>query len=329
MSLFEFNKTYKPFHYPNLVERTKIHESSHWHEDEASLQEDVRQWNDGSLSKEEKNMITHILRLFTQSDVAVGQSYIDNFLPKFKNNEVRCMLASFCAREGVHQRAYALLNDTLGLPESEYHAFLEYTEMAEKWEFMTEPQGNSYSDTGVGLARLAMTEGVSLFASFAMLLNFQRFGKMKGMCEIVEWSIRDETMHVEGNAELFRILCDEHPRIVNNEFKSRIYSMAEQIVGLEDAFIDLAYEMGEPEGMKSVDLKEYIRYIMNRRLIQLGLKPIWTEIDRLPKTMDWLDWVIAGDTHKNFFEGRVTNYSKSGMTGSFDDFYKSLDKNQG
>ena len=62
-------------------------------------------------------------------------------------------------------------------------------------------------------------EGMSLFASFVMLLNFQRFGKMKGMGTIVEWSIRDETMHVQGNSKLFREFCEEHPRIVNDELK--------------------------------------------------------------------------------------------------------------
>ena len=92
---------------------------------------------------------------------------------------------------------------------------------------------------------------MSLFASFVMLLNFQRFGKMKGMGTIVEWSIRDETMHVQGNAKLFHEFCEEHPRIVNDELKSKIYEMAKNAVKLEDRFIKLAYKSGEIEEVYS------------------------------------------------------------------------------
>ena len=114
------------------------------------------------------------------------------------------MLGSFAAREGIHQRAYALLNETLGLPDSEYHAFLEYSEMADKIEYMRKADTNTLRGLGLSLAKSVFNEGVALFASFVMLLNFQRFGKMKGMGKVVEWSIRDESIHVEGNSKLFK-----------------------------------------------------------------------------------------------------------------------------
>ncbi|MDE4944889.1 ribonucleotide-diphosphate reductase subunit beta, partial [Francisella tularensis] len=82
-------------------------------------------------------------------------------------------------------------------------------------------------------------------------LNFQRFGKMKGMGKVVEWSIRYESMHVEGNAALFRIYCQENTYIVDNEFKKEIYLMASKAVELEDSFIELAYELGTIEGLKA------------------------------------------------------------------------------
>ena len=132
----KFSETYKPFHYPWGVEITTRHEKVHWIEDELDLSEDVADWKSGKVSEIEKEYITNILRLFTQSDVAVGQNYYDQLIPKFKNNEVRNMLGSFANREAIHQRAYALLNETLGLSDAEYHAFLEYQEMADKIEFM-------------------------------------------------------------------------------------------------------------------------------------------------------------------------------------------------
>ena len=317
--LMQFSETYKPFYYPWAVDLTTRHEKAHWIEDEIDLSEDVTDWQRNKITKTEKEYITNILRLFTQSDVAVGQSYYDVFIPKFKNNEIRNMLGSFAAREGIHQRAYALLNETLGLPDSEYHAFLEYKEMTDKVDFMMASDSNTLTGTGLALAKMVFNEGVSLFASFVMLLNFQRFGKMKGMGKVVEWSIRDESMHVEGNARLFKAFCNEHSRIVDDEFKSEIYKMAKQSVKLEDKFIDLAYAVGNIEGLPAEDVKQNIRYITDRRLLQLGLKPNFKVKDN---PLPWLEWVLNGADHTNFFENRVTEYEVAGLTGTWYEAYE-------
>ena len=132
MSLLEQNKSYKPFSHPWAVTYATEHERIHWIEDELELQTDVNHWKSGVLSEAEKNHITQILRLFTQTDVAVGTNYLEYYIPKFKNNEIRAMLTAFASREFIHQRAYALLNDTLGLPEEEFTAFLEYQQMSAK-----------------------------------------------------------------------------------------------------------------------------------------------------------------------------------------------------
>lgn len=312
--LMKASTAYRPFAYPWAMEAAVEHEKIHWGEWEAELQEDVGQWKSGFLSDLEKGHITQILRLFTQSDVQVGGNYCDLFLQRFKNNEIRNMLLSFANREGVHQRAYALLNDTLGLAESEYWAFLEYEELKAKIEFMQDNDASTLHGLGKALAQSVCNEGMSLFSAFVMLLNYQRFGKMKGMCTIVEWSIRDETMHVTNMARLFRAYCDEHPRIVNDGFKRDIYLMYQRAVDLEDKVIDLAYQLGEPQGLTAAEMKNYIRYIADRRLIQIGLKPHYGVKDN---PLPWLDWIVNGDTMSNFFEKRVTDYSASGMAGSW------------
>jgi len=313
MSLLEFSKTYKPFKYPWAVELTKKHEEIHWVEDEAELSEDVMDWKT-KLNDAEKDFITQVLRLFTQSDVQVGENYHELLIPKFRNNEARNMLSSFANREGVHQRAYALLNDTLGLPDEDFHKFLEYTEMSDKIDFMKQGDINSHTGLALSLAQSVFNEGLSVFASFVMLLNFQRYGKMKGMGTIVEWSIRDETLHVQGNAKLFREFCQEHPRIVNDELKSKIYQMAKDVVKLEDRFIKLAFNGLEMEGLTETDVKQYIRHIADRRLLQLGMKPNFKVKDN---PLPWLDWVLNGASHDNFFEKRVTEYSVNGMSGNW------------
>lgn len=314
MSLLSPNVSYKPFFAPWAVEYAIKSEKAHWGEWEAKLQDDLAQWQGGKLTPQEKNHITQILRLFTQSDVAVGTNYLEHYVQKFKNNEIRAMLTSFANREFVHQRSYALLNDTLGLPEDEYSAFLKYKQMSEKIDYMTQIDTNSHAGLAKAIARSVMNEGMSLFSAFAMLLNYQRFGKMKGMCEIVEWSVRDESMHCEGMVKLFREFCNEHPRIVTDEFKKDIYEMFRQGVALEDAVIDAAFELGEIQGLTAAEVKKYVRYIADRRLIQLGLKGNW-KVKENP--LEWLDWVISGDSLKNFFEGVVTDYNAAGMEGDW------------
>ena len=307
---------YKPFLYPQFVEIARTHEKMHWIEDEIELAEDVEDWKGNKLSKPEKDFILKVLTLFTQSDVAVADNYVEQFLPRFKNNQVRQMLLSFAARECVHQRAYALLNETLGLSDSFYGEFLNYKEMADKIEAMRSANPSTHRGLALALAQSVFNEGVMLFASFAMLLNFTRFNKMKGMGKVVDWSIKDEDLHAKGLALLFRALCEHKPRIVNDEFKREIYEMARQTVELEDAFIDLAFKHNEDaiQGLTPDEVKTYIRYITDKRLVSLGLKENYG-VEENP--LDWIDWVIGGTRHGNFFESRVTGYSIAGMTGNF------------
>lgn len=319
--LTTYSTTYKPFHFPEFVQHAIDHESMFWGEWEASLQRDVNQWKDGTVTPVEKNHITQILRLFTQSDQIVGGSYVDVFLPYFKNNEVRMALLSIANRESTHMRAYALLNDTLGLPETEYRAFLEYEEMAAKAEFMQDFAASGVLDPayemGLNLARTVMNEGMSLFSMFVQLLNYQRpeaGSKMLGMCEIVEWSVRDETQHVGIVSALFRRHCEEHPFIVNDAFKRSIYEMFRKGVELEDRLIDLSFSLGGPSAITKEEVKQYIRFIADRRLIQLGLKANW-QIEKNP--LPWVDHIVSGDNQKNFFEGRVTDYNHKGMEGDW------------
>lgn len=312
--MFQESLVYKPFIYPWAVDLSIKHEKVHWIEDEVTLEDDIAEWNRGLISDCEKEFITQILRLFTQSDVSVGAFYYSTFIPSFKCNEIRNMLGSFAAREAIHQRAYALLNDSLGLPEGDYAAFLEYKEMIDKIEFMGEANNGTQQGLGLALAKSVFNEGITLFASFAMLLNFQRRGLMRGMGKVVEWSVRDEGLHVEGISRLFRSFCDEHPKVVTDEFKKAIYTMSKDVVKLEDKFIDLVYKDCNIEGLTADEVKQYIRYITDRRLIQLGLKGNFkVKTNPLP----WLEHILNAGSHDNFFETRVTSYEVGGLTGDW------------
>ena len=306
--LSEYSTTYKPFKYEWAEAYRKQSEDIHWLTDEVEMGKDVEDYK--QASQQEKEFIKNILSIFTQSDFNVANNYLP-LLNEFKNNEVRGMLTSFMCREFEHQKGYAYLNESLGFPDSYYTDFLKHKETLDKDLYMRTPTGYN---SGLKLAKGILLEGISLFGSFIMLKNFERVGKYLGMCTINEWSLRDESLHVEGNAKLFRVWCEENPQEVTDDFKLGIYSMAREIVMLEQEFIRFAFADYAPPGLDINDLMRYIEYIADRRLLQLGLKPNF-EIKNNP--LPWMDELNNGSSLANFFEKRVTDYSVAGMTGTF------------
>jgi ribonucleoside-diphosphate reductase beta chain len=287
------------------------------------MHEDIRDWQ-SKLTDNEKYFLTQIFRFFTQSDIDVAGGYVDSYLPFFPQPEVRMMLLSFAGRETMHIAAYSHLIETLGLPETIYNEFLQYEAMKEKHDYFQE-----INDNGVNLtpeqsiaekiaAFSAFTEGLALFSSFIMLLNFARHGKMKGMGQIISWSIVDETLHTESMIKLFRTFVEENRKIWNDDLKKQIYLIATKMVELENKFIDLAFSMGTMENLTADDVKEYIKYICDRRLISLGLKGIW-KVKKNP--LPWVEEMVNSPQHTNFFENRSTEYSKGALTGTWDEVW--------
>jgi ribonucleoside-diphosphate reductase beta chain len=141
---------------------------------------------------------------------------------------------------------------------------------------------------------------------------------MKGMGQIVTWSVRDETLHCNSMIRLFKDFIKEEPQIWNDKLKKEIVDACKTIVEHEDAFIDLAFQMGPLPGLKAEEVKQYIRFIGNRRLEQLGLKPIY-DVKKNP--LVWLDTMLNGVEHMNFFEGRATEYSKASTQGTWGEVF--------
>ncbi|MGH2644246.1 MAG: ribonucleotide-diphosphate reductase subunit beta, partial [Chitinophagaceae bacterium] len=294
------------------------HEKAHWLFLEVPLYEDIKDWND-KLNDHERNLLTHVFRFFVQGDVDVAGAYVKNYLPVFPQPEVRMMLCGFAAREAIHIAAYSYLIETLGMPEAVYNEFLEYQAMKDKHEYMNKMMSKKESEVAKQIATFsAFTEGMQLFSSFVLLLNFPRHGKMKGMGQIITWSIIDETMHCEAMIKLFRIYIQENRDLWKDELKSELYNIAKKSVELEDKFIDLAFEDGGLENLTIDEAKKYIRYVADRRLITMGLKGIY-KIKTNP--LDWLDQLINSPIHGNFFENRVTSYSKGALSGSWGDVW--------
>jgi ribonucleoside-diphosphate reductase beta chain len=320
LKLIDERNYFKPFSYPWAYNSWLTHEQSHWLHTEVPMAEDVKDWKK-KLSAQEKQFLTNIFRFFTQGDIDVAGGYVNNYIPYFPQPEVRMMLLGFAAREALHIAAYSHLIETLGMPESTYNEFLEYKEMRDKHDFVTSisSKNGTKQSTAEHIAVFsAFTEGMQLFSSFIMLLNFPRNGLMKGMGQIVTWSIVDETQHAESMIKLFKEYVKENPEIWNDELKANIYSIAEKMVELEDKFIDLSFAGAEMRNLKPEEVKEYIRYIADRRLISLGMKGIFK---RKKNPLPWVEEMINAPVHGNFFENRVTDYAKGALNGSWQDVW--------
>lgn len=313
---------YKPFRYPWAFDMWKTQQQVHWMPEEVPLGEDVKDWA-VNLTDSERNLLTQIFRFFTQADIEVQDNYMERYGRVFKPTEVKMMLASFANMETIHIAAYALLLETIGMPESEFGAFMEYEAMRDKHDFMAEFGVDTPGDV---LRTLAMfggfSEGLQLFASFAMLMNFPRNNKMRGMGQIVSWSVRDESLHCEGIIKLFHTYAQETGALTP-QVKADILAACIKVVEMEDKFIDLAFEMGPIEGMTPEDIKQYIRFIADWRLQQLGL-PLHYHITENP--LPWLQQLLSGVEHANFFEARATEYSKAATQGTWEEVFAAIDQ---
>lgn len=307
--LTEERSYFRPFSYPWAYEAWLKHEQSHWLHTEVPMLEDVKDYKN-RLSVKEKEFLTKILRFFVQGDLDIGDGYTQHYMPKLKQPEIRMMMNGFVGREALHVAAYAHLIETLGLPEATYNEFLQYAEMVEKHDVIRNLHGFSFPEKIAVIS--AFGEGMQLFASFVMLLNFARHGKMRGLGQIISWSIVDETQHAEGMIKVYREYVKQNPMSTHPE---SIQAIAVQMVDLEDRFIDLAFNMVEVEGLTAEEVKKYIRYIADRRLIQMGYKGVF-KVKKNP--LPWVEAMINAPGHTNFFENRSSDYAKGALTGSWD-----------
>lgn len=325
VGLLETSGTYDVDRYPWAYEAWKRQQQIHWMGEEVPLGEDIKDWQSSHISDAERNLLTQIFRFFTQSDVEVSDNYFKRYIPIFQPLEVQMMMAAFTNMETIHIDAYALLLKTLGMPKTEFAAFRQYASMRAKADYMRSFGTDTCADVARTLAMFgAFTEGMALFASFAMLMNFPRHNKMKGMGQIVTWSVRDESLHCESVIRLYHAWAQE-TGAVTKAVADDIIDVGKTMVGLEDKFAEVAFELGDVQGMTREDIGQYVRYICDWRLTQLKLTPVFGYFtgsageyeQKKPHPLPWLSAMLNGVEHANFFEARATEYSKGATRGEW------------
>ena len=301
---------YKPFEYQDAFNFYKDQHRAHWLADEVPLASDLNDWK-LKLTEPEKNLIGNILKSFAQTEVHVNDYWSTKVSIWFPKPEIQAMARVFADFESIHAEAYARLNEELGLDD--FQAFLEDETSKNKIERLIEVPGTTIEEKAVSLAIFsAFTEGVNLFSSFAILMSFQLRNLMKGTGQIVEWSVRDESLHSKAGCWLFRKLLEEQPELNTSELRNKVIEACELSVQLEFDFIEKAFEMGDIEGLNKEQLKTFIKARANEKMLELGYQAIYNDINpALLKQMEWFGHLTSGKTHQDFFAGRVTSYAKS------------------
>jgi ribonucleoside-diphosphate reductase beta chain len=322
MGLFDERIAYKPFEYPEYYTEGWLKQAqAFWLHTEISMQSDIKDWNE-RLDEKEKNLVGNILLGFAQTECAVSDYWTQKVVSWFPKHEIRQMAMMFGSQETVHAVAYSYLNETLKLED--YEAFLHEPATSERFDNLVAYSGSDTTGIAKSLAVFsAFAEGVSLYSAFAVLYSFQLRNLLKGIGQQMKWSVRDESLHSKMGCQLFKHMCQEDSKLLE-ACRDDVVEAAEAMVNLEEKYIDKMFEMGDIEGIKAGDLKQFIRKRTNEKLTELGYIDLGSYFSydvKAAANLDWFYHLTGGVTHTDFFAIRPTDYSKAGENEDFEDIW--------
>ena len=322
MGLFDERIAYKPFEYPEYYTEGWLKQAqAFWLHTEIPMSGDVKDWNE-SLTVKEKHLVGNILLGFAQTECAVSDYWTQKVVSWFPKHEIQQMAMMFGSQETVHAVAYSYLNETLKLED--YEAFLHEPATAERFDNLVAYDGDDRKGIAKSLAVFsAFAEGVSLYSAFAVLYSFQLRNLLKGIGQQMKWSVRDESLHSRMGCQLFRHMCEEDKSLLE-DCREDIIDAAKIMVELEENYIDKMFEMGDIDGIKSYDLKQFIRKRTNEKLQELGyvdLGSYFSYDEEAANNLDWFYHLTGGHTHTDFFAIRSTDYSKANEGEDFEDVW--------
>ena len=322
MGLFDERIPYKPFEYPEYYTEGWLKQAqAFWLHTEIPMSGDVKDWNE-KLTDSEKNLVGNILLGFAQTECAVSDYWTQKVVGWFPKHEIQQMAMMFGSQETIHAVAYSYLNETLGLEN--FEAFLQDEATMERFDNLVSYDGDNPVGIATSLAIFsAFAEGVSLYSAFAVLYSFQLRNLLKGIGQQMKWSVRDESLHSKMGCQLFRHMCQENPKLLE-DCKKDVIDAAEAMLKAEERYIDKMFEQGDIENLKANDLKQFIRKRLNEKINELGYTNIrkYFEYDAEGASkLDWFYHLTGGHTHTDFFAVRPTDYSKANEGEDFEDIW--------
>ena len=305
---------YFPIEYPDIHHMYKKAVASFWTAEEVKLDKDMKDWI--KLTDDEKHFIKHILAFFAASDGIVLENLGMRFMSEVQLPEARAFYGFQIAVENIHSEMYSLLIDTY-IKDSEEKAYLfnaidNIPSIKKKAQWAIKWINDDVSNFPTRLVAFACVEGIFFSGSFCAIFWLKKRGLMPGLTVSNEFISRDEGLHTD-----FAVLL--YGMVVNKLDEETIHSIISEAVSIEKEFIIESIPCAMI-GMNSTLMSEYIEFVADRLLSQLG----YSKIYNTQNPFDFME-LISIENKTNFFEERVTSYSKAGIGRSREDMTFSLD----
>ena len=296
--------------------------NNNWTPEEINMQNDFEQWNAKDvLTDDERLLIKRNLGFFSTAESLTANNIVLSLYKHITSPECRQYMLRQSFEEAIHTDTFVYCIDTLGLdPEEIYDAYDNIPSIKEKDEFavsltkfIDKPDFSTKTVEGVqGLLHDAVgfyiiMEGIFFYAGFVSMLSLLRQQKMVGMGEQFSLILKDETVHLAFGRDLINTIVAENPEAWTPEFQKEVTANIMKAVELEDVYIEECLPRGIL-GLNADSIKEYVRYIADRRLESIGLKKQYGADNPFP----WMSEIIDMKKEKNFFETRVTEYQQGG-----------------
>jgi ribonucleoside-diphosphate reductase beta chain len=297
--------------------------ANHWMPQEVSMSRDIAQWKDSTaLTDDERLIVKRNLGFFTTADSLAANNIVLGTYRHITAPECRQYLLRQGFEEAIHTHAYQYIVESLGLDESEiFNAYQEVSSIREKDEFLipfidtlTDPEFKTGTlETDQQLLRslivfACMMEGLFFYVGFVQILALGRQNKMQGAAEQYQYILRDESLHCNFGVDLINTIKLENPHLWTTEFRDEIKSLMQKAVELEYSYAEDTMPRGVL-GLNAAMFKEYLRFIANRRLQQIGIDAMYPGATN---PFPWMSEMIDLKKEKNFFETRVTEYQTGG-----------------
>lgn len=312
-----------PFKYKWAWDKYLIACANHWMPNEINMSADIALWKDpNGLSEDERMIIKRNLGFFSTADSLVANNLVLAVYRHITNPECRQYLLRQAFEEALHTHAYQYVIESLGLDEAEvFNMYREIPSVARKaaWALpFTQSLGdpNFYTGTPATDQRLlrdliafyVIFEGIFFYVGFTQILSMGRRNKMTGTAEQFQYILRDESMHLNFGIDVINQIKIENPHLWTKEFQAEIIKLVKEGVELEYQYAIDTMPRGIL-GLNSAMFKDYLQFIANRRLAQIGLAEQFPGVEN---PLPWMSEIMDLKKEKNFFETRVTEYQTGG-----------------
>ncbi len=311
-----------PFKYHWAWDKYLTQCANHWMPQEVNMQRDIEQWQTGALTPDEMLIVKRNLGFFSTADSLAANNIVLGTYRHITAPECRQFLLRQAFDEAIHTHAYQYIVESLGLDEGEiFNAYQEIPSIKNKDDFLIpfiETLCNPEFKTGTPEADqqllrsliifACIMEGLFFYVGFVQILALGRQNKIPGSAEQYQYILRDESQHCNFGIDMINALKQENPHLWTTQFQEELTELFRTAVDLEYAYaIDTM-----PRGILGLNaplFQEYLRFICNRRMQQIGLTPLFPGAGN---PFPWMSEMIDLKKEKNFFETRVTEYQTGG-----------------